>query len=214
MSKPNGSLIDQSDAQLELLPSTAIPHNVMAEEEAEGRYTGARLFAHDRETYLRVVSLLAEGLPIRSICRICGVGTHTVLAVREAEHKTVATVKERIGRKAEGLAGMCLDMIADGLDRVKVTEVKDLRDLGVLAGVLVDKSQLLQGQATSRVELTAGESLNDLASSLAKLPGGDKWVAPTIVDVDAELVCGEGEAGQKGVAEGAAVGPVVGGANG
>lgn len=156
MSAEKDSLIKKAKRQMELIPSSAMPGDFFSDKEGAlvGEFTGERFFAQRPEDYRMVVSLLAEGLGVIRIGSIMRVSPNTVMAVRDREGESIDIVKQRLAGLAHRGAAMLLEaVIEDVNDPVKRGKIAT-RDKAVAAAVLVDKGQLLSGEATMRVELT------------------------------------------------------------
>lgn len=108
-----------------------------------GSYTGDRLAAQDPGRYRAIVDALANGMGIRQIARAYKVSHNTVAAVRAREGATIDTLKTSIAGRALLVAEMAVERLGDEIGDIK------REALAVVAGILVDKAQLLTGQATS-----------------------------------------------------------------
>lgn len=108
-----------------------------------GSFTGERLAAQEPERYRAIVDALANGLGIRQIARAFKVSPNTVAAVRAREGKTIDTLKTSIANRALLGAEMAVERLIDEMGDIK------REALPVVAGILIDKAQLLTGQATS-----------------------------------------------------------------
>lgn len=166
------SLIEADQAQLRLFSSAEMEGALFADSEKRGTFTGERLFAQDPERYAQIVSLLTEGLGIRQIARLCRVSSSTVMAVRQREPKVIETERAMLVGRMRGATRLMVDRVIDVLESAdfEVRTPADLQRLLVSAGILIDKSELLSGGATSRVERVergpAVGTLDDLWDSL------------------------------------------------
>ncbi len=114
-----------------------------------GTYTAQRFKEKDGHRYGLIVSGLAQGYPKQQIAKAVGVAWETVRAVERAE--MAGSLREEKKGFADGLA----DVIERGIDGLKVKAAAGkLSALDV--AVLIDKHQLLRGEATSIIE-TRGE---------------------------------------------------------
>lgn len=155
---------------------------------ASNRCTASCLSART-ELRAAILHALAEGLGTRRVSQAYGVSREVVRALRrqalnsgELDH-----AKEELARDALDLARRTIDRIADEIDEMPRSS------LPIVAGVMIDKAQLLSGGPTSRVETRRGESVADVEAYLAALPA-------------AEPVGEGGETGQKGGAAAAGLG--------
>lgn len=136
-----------SDAQLEELTDT----DAQQREYSAGIYTGVQLRANNPDHYDLICELLADGsLSQRQIARLTGHSRCLVSAI--ARSPDIRPLKKNIASRARNLAALCLERAEELIQSgAKVT----IRDLGILAGIALEKSQLLDGEATSRIETVA-----------------------------------------------------------
>lgn len=163
------SLIQQ---QPMLFSSDQMPARLFQEEES-GRnptFTAARLFSAEPEKYRAIIALGAEGIGVQRIARILCVSPHTVLAVRAREPANVAIEKQRIASLSREASRMCVEGIIELLSDDERARKIPARDLGILAGILTDKSELLSGGPTVRVETTREVTPEDVREYLDNLP--------------------------------------------
>lgn len=109
-------------------------------------YTAEWLFKYRRKDYDAIVTALSEGFGIRQICRALHVSHHTVELVRLRESSLVATLKKGTVEKLRTFVRLASDRLID-----EVYDMK-LESLPVAIGILTEKAQLLDGEATARVE--------------------------------------------------------------
>jgi len=142
------------------------------------------------------VSLLAEGLGVIKIGKLLQVSPNTVMAVRDREGVSVDIEKQEIAAVCRKGARLCTEAIVERLNDPIARETIAVRDLAVSAGVLIDKSQVLTGGATARIEhVNSMPEHDDFNSYFEKMKC-----------VEAESIgCGSEGAGQKGVIEAEAV---------
>jgi len=195
---PDNSLIKRESEQPELFNSAEMDSALFKAEEDKGEFTGERLYNNHPEKYRAVLALLAEGLSVRAVCKALKVSHHTVLAVRQREASTIATLKERIATLAADGAKLCVEAIIERLFDDEALKKISARDLSIIAGVLIDKGQLLSGGVTSRVEVTGGEpgpdDFNRMLDKLAEAAGTgqdrerDKTKEQEPIDIDFSMV--------------------------
>ena len=171
--KRRDSLIQRDEQQPTLFTSAEMDSKMFKAAEDKGEFTGERLYKKDPGKYKIIVALSAEGMGVRRMGALLGVSPNTILAVQAREGEAIDTVKETIARLSRAGARMCADELIERLfndeDRKKISS----RDLAIIEGVLVDKSQLLGGGATARVHVTGNEPGPDdfnrtLAEALVK----------------------------------------------
>lgn len=163
------SLLTPEAEQLPLLTSDQMAPELFKESEAEQEegkeykreFTAARLFSENRDSYLTIISLLAEGLGLRRIGRLMKVSPNTVIAVRDREGVNVDTEKERLSHLYRNGARMCGESILEDLadpDRCKKISTKDK---AIVLGVLTEKAELLAGLPTARVRVEKDQDIAD-----------------------------------------------------
>lgn len=148
------SLIKSDDNQLKLFGSDQMDPAFFSAEESgpTPEFTGERLFSAKPETYRAIAALSAEGLSIRRIGRILHVSPNTVLSVRAHEPETIDADKRRLASLSREGARMCIEGIIEMLcdpDQVKKMTIKDK---GIVFGILSEKSELLSGSPTARLQ--------------------------------------------------------------
>lgn len=126
--------------------------------EARGEFTGERLWTQRPDTYKSIVVLLGQGIGVIRIGKLLQVSPNTVMAVRKREGATIDLVKEHLANVAHDGATLASEAILAALnahaERAHMLDIKDLKDLAVVYGILVQNGQLLAGQPTARVELS------------------------------------------------------------
>lgn len=157
---------DSSAEQLPLIPTSDMPDEVFfAEEYDRGNYTLERLRKYKPEVYAQVISCLAEGLSMRATARMCKVARETVAQIQEVEVEAIRPLKEMMAGKTRIAAKMCLERIIEDMDKIPA------QTLPILFGVLTEKAELLDGNATHRVDHKNKEKVSDLASIIQRLGG-------------------------------------------
>lgn len=151
MNEPEAdSLIERDTRQLSLLE---VPEEQVERLEAKGEFTGERLHARDPDRYRAIVAALAEGIGTRAIARAYKVSPHTVRAIRAREAGPIATDKKGISDRLRQFARMASDRLVEEIDDIPVDK------LPLAAGIIIDKMQLLDGEATS-ITGTAGPTVD------------------------------------------------------
>lgn len=147
----SGSSLIQSAAEAE---RAAPPFSFFSEiEEAEkrlaesGEFTGERLFRDRPGVYAAVVRMVAEGQSISATARALGISRNTVCAVRDREGFSVEQEKKQLLRDLRRASQLGVEKVLELLP-----DTKSAKDAAIVTAVMVDKQQLLSGEATSRVE--------------------------------------------------------------
>ena len=151
MTEKNDSLIEREAKQLKLLSSAEIDAALFEKEEAAGEYTAEVLFKKYPERYKAALSFLAEGIGILRIARLLQMSPSSVIAIREREPRQIEIEKARLSRLARDLTGLCIEAAVDQFGDPDRLKKMSLKDLGVLAGIMAEKSELLSGGATARI---------------------------------------------------------------
>jgi hypothetical protein len=132
--------------------------------EATGEFTGERLLDRRPEVYRAVVRMAAEGQSISATARALSVSRNTVAAVREREGISIEQEKKELLRDVRRAARMSVERAIE-----LVPSINSAKDAAIVAAVMVDKMQLLSGEATSRIEKVEVNQ-DKLAEMLASLP--------------------------------------------
>lgn len=217
----------QADKQLTFFSSDQMPASFFSAEESgpSPEFTGARLFVSNPDTYRAIVALSAEGLGAIRIGRILHVSPNTVLAVRAREPESIDIEKRRIAGLSRAAARMCVEGIIEMLSDPSQAKKISLKDRGIVHGILVEKSELLSGSPTARLQTIGAppavevvEYLNWLRSEYARRIGLGEGTGKQI---EGEVVSGNGgcegkdqaeivKPGARGEAEPAPAGPETG----
>jgi len=154
--------------------------------EAAGEFTGERLLTRRPDAYRAVVRMAAEGLSISATARALGVSRNTIAAVREREGFTIEQDKKELLRDVRRAARLSVERAIE-----LIPTINSAKDAAIVAAVMVDKGQLLSGEATSRIEkVEAGE--DKLREMLASLPVLEAEVVQTGLSEGAPLQKGAG----------------------
>jgi hypothetical protein len=132
--------------------------------EGVGEFTGERLLARRPDAYQAIIRMSAEGLSISAQARALGVSRNTVCAVRDREGFSIEQDKKDLLRDVRRAARLSVERAIE-----LVPSITSAKDAAIVAAVMVDKMQLLSGEATARVERVE-VSQDKLAEMLASLP--------------------------------------------
>ncbi len=171
------SLLLGDPAQPPLFSSAQMPDAVFFKRESTlGEFTGERFASRRPEDYRLCVAMLAEGLHIIQIARLLKVSPKTIRAVEEREGLPIAQEKEKLSRLAHHGARLAFEGVVEDLSDEKRRAKIHPRDKAIIGSILVDKGQLLAGEATSREELihTAPQhqDYNDYIAGLKRTGSG------------------------------------------
>ncbi|HEY2711386.1 MAG TPA: hypothetical protein VGI60_02645 [Chthoniobacterales bacterium] len=128
--------------------------------------TGTLLKVVRPDIYRQMVDLLAEPrehVSYREIARVCGVGGNTIKAVERAEAETIQDLKRKLAKQSMRVAQRALNRIEDGIDSASVAVAVPVY------GVCVEKTLLLSGEATARIELNHNLTIQDAYSEFLRI---------------------------------------------
>ena len=132
--------------------------------EATGEFSGERLLARRPEVYRAILSMSAEGLSVSAMARAFGVSRNTIAAVQDREGFSIEQHKKELLRNVRTAARLSVERVVE-----LVPGITSAKDAAIVAAVMVDKLQLLSGEATARVERVE-VSQDKLTEMLAGLP--------------------------------------------
>jgi hypothetical protein len=141
--------------------------------EGVGEFTGERLLARRPDAYQAIIRMSAEGLSISAQARALGVSRNTVCAVRDREGFSIEQDKKDLLRDVRRAARLSVERAIE-----LVPCIQNAKDAAIVAAVMVDKMQLLSGEATARIEKVE-VSQDKLSEMLASLPVLEAEVVPT-----------------------------------
>jgi hypothetical protein len=127
-----------------------------------GKFTAAHL-AGNLAKRDAVVRALGEGMSIARVARAFGMSRNTVAVAARRFGPDIEHRKKETGALCFDVARMAVERIRDEMDDMPKAS------LPIIAGVLIDKGQLLSGAPTARVEHTQAlgfASFNDWLGSL------------------------------------------------
>jgi hypothetical protein len=163
----------KADASISAAPFLFAEAEIGAEKlEATGEFSGERLLARRPEVYRAICRMSAEGLSMSAMARALGVSRNTVAAVQEREGISIEHLKKELLKNVRTAARLSVERVVE-----LVPTINNAKDAAIVAAVMVDKLQLLSGEATSRVEKVE-VSQDKLSEMLASLPVLEAEVVP------------------------------------
>jgi len=141
--------------------------------EATGEFSGERLLARRPEVYRAILSMSAEGLSVSAMARAFAVSRNTIAAVQDREGFSIEHLKKELLKNVRTAARLSVERVVE-----LVPSITSAKDAAIVAAVMVDKLQLLSGEATARVERVE-VSQDKLSEMLASLPVLEAEVVPT-----------------------------------
>jgi transposase-like protein len=184
MAKRGASLMQEAAAAELAAPALSFFSEI---EEAEkrlaesGEFTGERLHRDRPGIYAAVVRMAAEGQSISATARALGVSRNTVCAVREREGISVEQERKELLKDLRKASRLGVEKVLE-----LMPDLKSAKDAAITAAVMLDKMQLLSGEATSRVE------------RVEVRPDQVKAFVDSLPVIEAELVEGEISTGVPG----------------
>jgi transcriptional regulator with XRE-family HTH domain len=140
--------------------------------EATGEFSGERLLARRPEVYRAICRMSAEGLSMSAMARALGVSRNTVAAVQDREQFPIEQQKKELLKNVRTAARLSVERVVE-----LVPSINNAKDAAIVAAVMVDKLQLLSGEATARVERVEVNQ-DKLSEMLASLPVLEAEVLP------------------------------------
>lgn len=133
----------------------------VSEDRARGKFTADQLAANESKR-ASVLRMLGQGLGISATARAHGMSRNTVLAAARRWAGQIEQEKQRLGAECFDVARLAVERMRDEMAEMPKAS------LPIIAGVMIDKGQLLSGAPTVRVEhIEAGAaSFNDWLSSV------------------------------------------------
>ena len=117
--------------------------NACRELETKKIETGANLFERNREKYDLVVEMLRDQRPVRDIAKECQVSFSTLSSVRRHAGLSAEAEKDALTETIRVAARVVAERVLELGDQMSPKEAS------ISLGILVDKLQLTQGEATS-----------------------------------------------------------------
>lgn len=198
-SNPGGGVVfftmaqDSKPQQLALLESDDELILAQAHRRA-GNFDLSRL-KHTDDQIAEMLRARAEGLGVRACARIFKMSEHTVLKLEEQRCSDVATMKKDLARDCRTAGRMAVSRIIEEMADMPKTS------LPIIAGVMIDKMQILEGEPSAIIGNYAGigKEREDLNSMIAALPAAD---AQEVIDLPPEPISAEDVPDKKGGDEG------------
>jgi hypothetical protein len=136
--------------------------------EEAGRYTAGRLQSQRPEIYRAARALLRAGLGLQEVAVELNLHFYTVQGVAAQDVDAVAVGKKHTARLAGHVGRRALERVADYLEAHTIETAGDAQRLATVAGIAIDKAQLLDGEPTA-IHATSGPSLVDASALLRDL---------------------------------------------
>jgi hypothetical protein len=105
--------------------------------------TAQRVFEQDREKYALVVDMLRDQLPVRHIAKTAQMSFGTISSIRRHAGLSAEKEREALVETMRCAARVVAERVLECSDQMSS------RDSSIALGILVDKLQLTQGEATS-----------------------------------------------------------------
>jgi len=151
--------------QQELLPS---PEGAVFFE-PEREYTTTEVEDKRPELVKACLALLSQGAGVLRISKALQMHPRTVMALRRKYRENVEIEKKELCNLSKDAAQLCGERIMEKLTTMKPEDMS-LKDGTISFGILVEKSQLLSDQPTSRVEIMKATEDHQAYIDLIELP--------------------------------------------
>lgn len=168
------------ETQISLL--TGLPEDVerqMAQVQ-RGKMTDARL---ERA----IIEMRAAGVPVRQVCQVLKCSPHAVIVAERNDPDLLATLKERQAQSWDTFSIIAVESL---IEKALKGELKP-GEMGLNAAIAVDKSAVLRGEATVRIEI--GERLPTAAEIMERMQRASVPVVAEVVASDSESDAKQGE---------------------
>jgi hypothetical protein len=123
-----------------------------------------QLMDESPEAYTGIIAKLADGESNKSLAGATGLPIQLIRRIRELHPAAIEAGKRAVHSRLEEALHSVVDRLVDNVDKLPITQ------LAVNAAILVDKTQLLSGNATSRVEHVKPPTKEDLDAFYNSLP--------------------------------------------
>ncbi|MFA5089384.1 MAG: hypothetical protein WC552_10170 [Candidatus Omnitrophota bacterium] len=137
--------------------------------EPEREYTAAEVEDKHPELIKACLALLGQGAGVLRISKCLNMHPRTVMAVRRKYRENVEIEKKELCNLSKDAAQLCGERIMEKLATMN-SEDMSLKDGTISFGILVEKSQLLSDQPTSRVEIMKASEDHQAYIDLVELP--------------------------------------------
>lgn len=142
----------------------------MSEPAQRGRFTAEQL-SHNEGRLQAILGAVAQGMSVRSIAKAYGVSTNTVLTAQRKFAGEIETLKQELGRSCMDVARLAVERMRDEMDDMPKAS------LPIIAGVMIDKGQLLTGAPTMRVQHDHTLTVASVADYIDSLPAASPVIA-------------------------------------
>jgi len=127
-----------------------------------------------------IIQLRAAGVPVRRVCEVLNTSAHTVIAAERSDPDLLATLKERQAQSWDTFSIIAVESL---IEKALKGELKP-GEMGLNAAIAVDKSAVLRGEATVRIEI--GERLPTAAEIMDRMKRASVPVMAEVVSSDSE----------------------------
>jgi hypothetical protein len=129
-------------------------------------YSGYRFYQRDPRKYALACRMISESLSTSMIARALAISPSTVQAVRLRENISVEVERSRLLDLVRGASRLCVERLTELIPSMSA------RDAAISAGILIEKQQLLSGEATfissAKHEQLSHVDFNTLLESLPR----------------------------------------------
>lgn len=140
-------------------------------------FTAGYIRSRSPRLYRAIVALSGADYSLREVSQLLGVSKNTVSAVIESEPDAVGTLKQRTAKTLRRAAHQLAERILDRTDDIPIGQA------AVTLGIVIDKAQLLDGEATAIIESRPSARHSDWEDTLREVETL-KRAAGRVIDVD------------------------------
>lgn len=123
-----------------------------------------QLMDESPEAYTGLIARMADGESNKTLVKLTGLPIGLIRKIRELHPAAIEAGKRAVHARLEEALHSVTERLVENVDKLPVTQ------LAVNAAILVDKTQLLSGNATSRVEHVKPPTKEDLDAFYNSLP--------------------------------------------
>jgi hypothetical protein len=129
-----------------------------------GEYSGEILKARQPQLYQAAIELLARGYGIRDTAKILKMSPRSIMAIRDREPESIATIKQRVSKIWLDVAQMAAEVSRDKL--LDDPDSISFKDATIGGAVATDKHLVMSGEATQRIEHVVRSGDDDFSRML------------------------------------------------
>jgi len=142
-------------------------------------FTAGYIRSRSPRLYRAIVALTGADYSLREVSQLLGVSKNTVSSVIESEPDAVGTLKQRTAKTLRRAAHRLAERILDRTEDIPIGQA------AVTLGIVIDKAQLLDGEATAIIESRPSARHADWEETLIEVQAL-KQAAGRVIEADTE----------------------------